>query len=143
MKDPSSQDYKDLVSTMSMLSTYRIDAEEFVASWMSGYDYSVGQVTVTGNTATVEVTITIKQMGPIMDEWFAEISTLTQREDLTEDFDVYGEAGKSLTALMAAAKPTSTTILLDCTLQGDTWIIAQDDTELMKALMGESTFLNL
>lgn len=43
-----------------------LSADEFAAAYLDGYGYEIGDITVDGETATAEITITIKSYSDIM-----------------------------------------------------------------------------
>lgn len=45
---------------MSQLSLYGIDGVEFMKSYLEGFDYSIDSITVDGDTATAQITLTCK-----------------------------------------------------------------------------------
>lgn len=47
-------------SGVAQMAEYGISAEDFLRSYLSGFDYSLGDVVVDGDKATVEVTLTCK-----------------------------------------------------------------------------------
>jgi len=121
------------------LEQYGITDEEFIRAWLSGFDYSVDDVTVNGNNATVDVTITCKSMSGIMVTFQNGITDFASGDEaatMTQD-ELDTQTG---TILLDSANDTATqttSISLPYVKNGNTWEPgAAFNTELSKALVG-------
>lgn len=102
---------------------FGVKDREFFEAWMNGFEYSVGDVTVNGNTAAVEVTITYKPMSAIIARFQNEITrfgfdgttaTMTQ-EELSK------ETGRILLDSCRSTPTATTSISLSYVKNGNTW----------------------
>jgi hypothetical protein len=141
IKDPNSATIQDLSSEMGDFEELGISPDDFIKSWLTGYDYKIGAVKVDGKTATVDVDITIKQLGPVIDIFMEEVDKLIADPatgDLTEE-QLTEQLGKVFTEAIDDAVPTTTSIQLGCVLNGNTWEPAANvESTLTQALIGES-----
>lgn len=95
-----------------------IDARDFVSAYLDGFDYSVGDVTVNGDEATVHLSITCRSMGDVTADFeSAYASAVDAAEDLTDTDALYQLAGKTLMECLSAAQPK--TVECDVTCQKD------------------------
>jgi hypothetical protein len=141
LKDPSSEAYAEISRQASEeLTRQGIEIENFVDSWLEGYDFSISEIKVNGSDATAQVTITAKQLGPLLDEVVAEI------QNSGEIYETLEEATAAITGLLseriASATPTATPVELLCTKADGVWQVSSDIASevLLPALLGESQF---
>ena len=67
------------------LKTLGIDARDFMSAYLDGFDYSVGDVKVDGDSATVHLSITCRSMGEATEAFMGAYGdALADAEDLTE-----------------------------------------------------------
>lgn len=59
LDDSFINDFSDSIN-MSQLSVYGIDGVEFMKSYLDGFDYSIDSITVDGDTAQAQITLTCK-----------------------------------------------------------------------------------
>lgn len=105
-----------LVSAFSTESfeVYGIDPATFVQSYFKGFDYSIGEISVDGDTATVQVTLTCKSYSGIkaaIGEATAELNGSAEFANLPHD-EQYERIGQIVMdavdgATPAEAKPVS------------------------------------
>lgn len=75
-----------------------IEADEFCRAILADFDYKVGDITVDGNDAIVNVTITMKDVAEILETWTEDIMALAEDEavlSMTED-ELYAKMGEML-----------------------------------------------
>ena len=68
----------------SQLEPYGIDGTEFARSLLDGFDYSIGDITVDGDTATAQVSITCKSAMDLYDELENMMTELSEDPDNPE-----------------------------------------------------------
>ncbi|MDR2587136.1 MAG: hypothetical protein LBC23_02595 [Coriobacteriales bacterium] len=131
LKDPTSDLWRDAIdSSGGALSA------EFVSAWSKGYSFEVGEISIEGTTATAQVSITCKQLFPVMlsaqeallnDEGLAEI---------TED-ELLQKVEEAFIAELDKAQPATTEFEVTCELIDNVWEpTAQATAEFEKALLG-------
>lgn len=124
----------------STFDTMGIDSTELVKSWIDGFSYTVGTISVDGDTATAEVAVTSKQLGPIMMEWQENFQADVQSQGFTSRDEVYSYAGQTIMEHINNASPVETTVTFELTKEGDEWILDQgaaNQTALMDAMIGD------
>ena len=114
-----------------------LSADEFAAAYLDGYGYEIGDITVDGETATAEITITIKSYSDIRTTFqndFYEWAYSVDASSVTQD-DIYQQAGQMLLDATNNAEPVSTTVEVGYTQNSDgDW---EMDSELSdRALLG-------
>lgn len=88
----------EAVDASDDLALLGIEAEDFCKAILSGFDYKVGDITIDGNDATVNVTVTMKDTAEILETWSNDIMTLATDESalsMTED-ELYAKMGEML-----------------------------------------------
>ena len=109
------------------LESYGIETTELLTSMLDGFDYSIESVTVDGDTAVAEVSVTAKSMGELMN-MDADAMTEALMEDLTSgaldanDGDaVNAWAGEYVMNLVDAIEPSDKTVTLTFVNGDDGW----------------------
>ena len=123
----------------SELDQLGITADEFADAYLDGYAYEVGDVTVDGDTASVEVSVTIKLYADIMaafqdefDAWAASVDTTTMTED-----EAYRQAGAMMLDVIAAAEPKTTEATLTFTQDsGGVWWMDSSSEHVIEGMLG-------
>lgn len=124
------------------LETMGIDSGELVRSWIDGFGYEVGTISVDGETATAEVTITCKQLGPIMMDWQSDFEANATSQGFTSMSEIYDYAGQTIMEKIASASPTETTVTFEFEKDGSNWAFPQstaNESALMDAMIGDYT----
>ena len=116
-----------------------LSADEFAAAYLDGYGYEIGDITVDGETATAEITITIKSYSDIMTTFqndFYEWAYSVDVSSVTQD-DIYQQAGQMLLDATTNAEPVSTTVEVGYTQNsdGDWEMDSSSQTELSSVVM--------
>lgn len=123
----------------SELDQLGISADEFADAYLDGYGYEVGTVTVDGDTAEVEVTVTIKPYTEIMSTFESDFYAWAESVDpstLTSEDQVYQKAGEMLMAAAQAAEPEAyeATLTFSQDSGGVWWMDSSSEYELMSIL---------
>ena len=123
----------------SELDQLGISADEFADAYLDGYGYEVGTVTVDGDTAEVEVTVTIKPYAEIMSTFESNFSAWAESVDpstITSEDQVYQKAGEMLMAAAQAAEPEAydATLTFSQDSSGVWWMDSSSEYELMSIL---------
>ncbi len=124
----------------STFETMGIDSAELVKSWIDGFGYSIGTITVDGDTATVEMTITSKQLGPVMMDWQANFEENATSQGFTSMDEIYAYAGETIMDELNNASPVETTVEVEVNKDGNDWVFDQgagNQTALMDAMIGD------
>lgn len=122
------------------LSTMGIDSTELVKSWIDGFAYEVGEITVNGDTATAAVNVTCKQLGPVLTTWQTNFEANAQGKGFTTMDEIYAYAGQTIMEELNAAQQTTTAVTLELEKDGSNWVVSQgsaNETALMNAMIGE------
>lgn len=95
------------------LETLGISSDEFAEAYLDGYDYEIGDITVDGDTATAEVTVTIKSYSGIMSDFeaaFNEYAANLDYESISGPEEIYENAGQLLLDALNNTEPSSVTV---------------------------------
>lgn len=139
-KDPEFMESITDAALASEMDAYGIDANEFMVSYLEGFDYTINDVTVDGDGATANVTITCKTLTDIYNEVMTnaeETANNTDTSSMSED-----EANQLVGQIMMEAvgqvqATTQEPIDLTFTLNGNTWEpTSAAETALQNALFG-------
>lgn len=123
----------------SELGQLGISADEFADAYLDGYGYEVGTVTVDGDTAEVEVTVTIKSYTEIMSTFESNFNAWAESVDpstITSEDQVYQKAGEMLMEAAQAAEPEAydATLTFSQDSSGVWWMDSSSEYELMSIL---------
>lgn len=123
----------------SELDQLGISADEFADAYLDGYGYEVGTVTVDGDAAEVEVTVTIKPYTEIMSTFESDFYAWAESVDpstLTSEDQVYQKAGEMLMAAAQAVEPEAydATLTFSQDSGGVWWMDSSSEYELMSIL---------
>jgi hypothetical protein len=144
INDTSSDVYRELRTSALELEQFGVNADDFLDSWLTGYSYKIGDIKIDGGSATVDAEITIKKLGPVIDEFIAELETLTSGPDsqsLTQS-QIMEMSGSLLADTMNNASTETTILKLECVRNGNTWEPSPTvDTEFVNAIIGESQYM--
>ena len=118
-----------------------IDSKEFAKSYLEGFGYKIGDVTVDEDkgTATAEVTITCKSMNKIVEDFATQYQEkVAALDEQPSEDDLYKMAGQVMLDVTKAAKPKDTKVTLKYSANEDNEWSADDSatTEMMNAMMG-------
>jgi hypothetical protein len=109
---------------------------EFVTAWSESYSFEIGEVAVNGDTAIVQISITCKQIGPIMKEITDAALSGEGFEGLTAD-EITQKVEDLFMDELNKAQPATTEFETVFNKTNNTWLEdTANDQEYMKALMG-------
>ena len=117
-----------------------IDPKEYAKSYLEGFDYKIGDVTVDEDkgTATAEVTITCKSMNKIVEDFATQYQEkVAALDELPSEDDLYKMAGQVIVDVTKAAKTKDTKVTFKYSANEDNEWSADDSatTEMMNAMM--------
>ena len=99
-----------------------ITSDEFADAYLDGFGYEIGDITVDGDTATAELTITIKSYSDIMTTFqnnFYDWAYSADASDLSNESAIMEKAGEMLIDAVNSVEPTSTTVDVTYTKNSD------------------------
>ena len=113
-----------------------ITAEEFAEAFLDGFNYEVGDVTVDGDVATVDVTITSKSMDEISTEFqnrFTEWASMVDPSTITSEDDLYKQGGQIFLEVTREAEAAERQVELTFTQDssGVWWMDTASEDDLM------------
>lgn len=113
-----------------------ITAEEFAEAFLDGFNYEVGDVTVDGDVATVDVTITSKSMDEISTEFqnrFTEWASTVDPSTITSEDDLYKQGGQIFLEVTREAEAAERQVELTFTQDssGVWWMDTASEDDLM------------
>ena len=117
-----------------------IDPKEYAKSYLEGFDYKIGDVTVDEDkgTATAEVTITCKSMNKIVEDFATQYQEKVAALDtMPSEDDLYKMAGQVMVDVTKSAKPKDSKVTFKYSADDDNVWSADDSavTEMMSAMM--------
>jgi len=137
LSNPEGEEYQSLIDGFDEdYADFGITSKALVDSWLDGYACELGTIVIDGESATVEASITIKQLGPIMNAWAEQTTALTEDVSITTEDEYSAKAGEILMQLLKDATLTTTTATVTCTLAEGKWSSPKIDEELYPALYG-------
>lgn len=134
-------------TTRSELAEYGIDADEYLSRCLANYSFEVGDVTVDGDTATVEVSVTNLDLDAAMS---AATSRFEAYVDTDEAETTYEEGGERelmvklfdylFEAMESSADLVTNTVEVTCAKdEAGVWACSLgDNPALVKAILGQS-----
>ena len=117
-----------------------IDPKEYAKSYLEGFDYKIGDVTVDEDkgTATAEVTITCKSMNQIVEDFATQYQEkVAALDSMPSDDELYKMAGQVMVDVTKAAKTKDTKVTFKYSCNDDGEWSADDSAtnEMMNAMM--------
>lgn len=142
--NPSDDTISQLANEANMsgegsFSTLNIDSTAFVKSWLNGFSYEIGDVSVSGNTATANTSVTCKQLYVIMTSWSSSFETDALNQNFSTIDEVYSYAGKTFMDAIDSADPVTTQVTFTLEKSDGNWTFAdstENDQALADALLG-------
>ncbi|MDO4403635.1 MAG: hypothetical protein Q4C09_01235 [Atopobiaceae bacterium] len=140
-KDPSQESLKELVeesdTDLSELENYGIDIYEFIGHCLKRFDYTINSVTVDGDTAKAELTVTNVDINTAVEEAGNEISSdmesyseLLQGDDGMKAFmQVYFQ--KVYEKIDASDKMITTDVTLNLTKKDGKWDVDEESVDAL------------
>lgn len=122
----------------SDLGALGIDPKEFQEAYLSGFDYAVGDVTVTDDTAIAKVTLTRRPIGRAVNDFLEKFQEEVAASGETDAEKLNKEAGALLVKQVKALKNEQVEANITYKKDGDTWKMDDAGTQaLTQALLGD------
>jgi hypothetical protein len=120
-KDPKSAQWQEIISVQgSQLESVGIDPQELVVAWVDGFEFSIDSVTVTDDTAVVEITITCKQLNAAMQSATSALLADESLAELSTD-EIEKKTADTIMSELRALQPATTSITVECVKNGNEW----------------------
>jgi len=115
---------------------FGIDSREFASVWLEGFSYSLGDLSVEGDRATVEVSFTVKSLQASLDSSMPDIAKIMEEVSETDSIeDAYAQCGKIILKNLRSGQLSAGTITLSYHFDGKTWVMdSKSAKELALAL---------
>ena len=122
------------------LSNAGIDADTFATAFLDGFDYSLGQVAVDKDTASVDITLTSKTLSSVtnqLNQYAQDDYSSGASANSTED-DIRNQVAQASTDAVQSASPVQhQPITVTLHKQNNTWIVDQSiNGDIAKAFLG-------
>lgn len=93
----------------SDFAAYGVDPQEFMAKYLTGFDYSIDSITVDGETATAVVTMTCKSFSAYSDAVEAAATDALTSKDIASmtEADINALAGEIMLSALDGVEPTA------------------------------------
>lgn len=126
------------VADVDGLASYGIDATEFLSSYLSGFDYQLGDIVVDGNTAKATVSLTCKSYESLAASLTEKISARSLDEGVANmnEEEISQLVGTTFADSLAELKPVAKSpVELEFALQDKAWSLTENGKlALSKAL---------
>lgn len=147
LKNLEGETLDELVEEMAKtgLEDYGIEADEFIGSLFDGFDYSIDDIAVEGDSATATVTVTSKSVDTVMNPdpdalYEAIMDAITSGEvDANDDDAVKTWSGAYIMGLLDAVEPTEKTIELAYANGDDGWQMEDSSESEIEKIFLEGT----
>ncbi len=125
---------------------FGIDIKEFLRSYLDGFDYTIGNVTVDGDTAEAEATLKIKSYSQFESDFEANINSYMEElqsdpsalANMNEE-DLYAQIGPIMMDTINNVSVVETEpIIIECTKTGNTWEVADSAEQAIQDAMMNS-----
>lgn len=104
------------------MQTLGIDAKEFMAAYLDGFDYTIGDIKVDGDAATVHISVTCRSMSDITGAFETAFTDALADVDATDEDALYKLAGQVLMQCTKDAELKTSEFDVDCEKDSDgTW----------------------
>lgn len=120
------------------LEQYGIDQEEYLRSYLEGFDYRIDDVTVDGDTAKVMVVLTCKSASDIQQAITDSASKMVEDASIVDldESALNSKIGEIFMEAIASVQPTETeSIELTYELSGNTWELTPESNRNIAAAM--------
>lgn len=138
LSNPSDETIKDALGTdLAEDATFQklgIDSTELVTSWLNGYSYEIGDISVDGDNATAKATITSKQLYTIMTSWKTSFSEDVMNQGFTSEDEVYAYAGQTFSDAVNNAEASTTEVTFALQKDNGEWKYSESDATNQQAL---------
>lgn len=92
-----------------------LDASEYVSALLDGFDYTIGDITVDGDTATVALSVTAKSLSDVGTKFMTEYTNRLNSMDvssISDESQLYSIAGDALMSAIKEVEPKT----VECTV---------------------------
>lgn len=116
-----------------------VDSETFWTAYFEGYSYEIGDVSIDGDTAQAEVTVSVKPVGDMMVSYQNEISEWVASADptsVTSESDLYEQAGQILLDVVEQTEPVQQDVVFNYTKNDNGWVMDYSSQTELGALFG-------
>jgi len=136
-KDVKSDIWKDTMAGITdTLANSGGDPEALITSWMDGFDYKIGAISVDGDKATVELTITCKQLYPAL-KAAQNTATNTPGVENMSVTDIQALLITEMSAELQNAIPVTSTVSVSYEKVNNEWSeVSGAEGEIVLALVG-------
>lgn len=125
--NPSSDQWSGLMGELS---------EDTLAVWLDGFAFEVNEIAIDGNSATITVTITCKQLYPAVQKAQLLLQEDTSLASMTTD-EIKQKANERYQEELSAAQPVTTEVTIPCTKNDNIWVVPDSGTrEYTNAMLG-------
>jgi hypothetical protein len=120
LRNPDSDLRKEIINEAAAdLETVGIDPQKFFSALLDGFKFEIGTITVSGNKATAEITMTCRQAAAAMqaatERGIAEVTA-----DMTEE-QIQARIGEIILEELGKASLETTTVTIPCTKTDNVW----------------------
>lgn len=149
--NPSDENMEKLISEFessggSDLAMMNVDSTTFIESWLSGFSYTIDDVTVDGTTAKAKTTVTCKQLYAVATAWSNSLESDLMSQNFTSVSEAYTYAGKTLVDYIDSADTVTTQVTFTLEKDGGTWKYVdgtENDQALVDCLFGGGADVSL
>ena len=118
------------------LSDFGVTNEEFTDGFLDGYAYEIGDIEVDGDSAMVEVTLTMKSATDVMNEWTTDIYNIDFNSVSGEE-ELYQMAGEMLMDALNNAEPITETGNVEYVKNADgDWEMEESSYDMLSSVFG-------
>jgi hypothetical protein len=137
-KDPNSALWKEITnSSADDFADMGLDSQTLISAWTEGFSFEVGEITVTGNTAQAQVSITSKQLAAAMTAIQNMVPDDPSSAEQMTEAEITKKLGEEILNALNQSAPVTTEITIPCTKVGNEWSEdASATTEYARALLG-------
>lgn len=121
-----------------VLETYSIDTATFIDSFLSGFDYSISNISVDGKTATADLQLTAKRYGDFLSAFSARTKEMMLSDEFAylsfEDSEIaLGEAALEVLSNMSPSALPTITVSLE--KENKEWILTKESEDQILLLL--------
>ena len=117
---------ESLGAATETLESFGITGEDMVRAVFGGFDYEIGNVTVDGDSATAETSLTFKDVEAIPGEIESAMTELASDPEIlalaTDEEALYARLGEEMLSVLEGIGTKTSTVQLDFTKTDDGWV---------------------
>jgi hypothetical protein len=136
-KDPNSVLWKEITaSSADEFADMGVESQDLVNAWIEGFSFEIGEITVNGDTAQAEISITSKQLVSATSNLTETLMNDPSIQQMTEE-EATKKAGEIILDALRKSTPVTTEITVPCVKNGNQWSEdASATNEYARALLG-------